>query len=1193
MIRWCGLIFVFVFFSTTTLVAQKNNTALPSSNERVLQRYVLSDTLVCDGLSIIESTLRITDGNGNSVFQGAKVANTLILWQKNAVVPILPLTIRYRVFSIDLQRKISHQAERTLQQIQSSGSSEIPIEYDYRPEAARNATAALLDAKGLDYAGGYTRGVSLGNAQNLVSNANFNLQLAGKIGDDLEILAAMSDQSVPLQAEGNTRDLRDFNKIFIQLKRRQSVLVAGDYELVRPQSYFLNYYKKLQGGTFSNTTKILNRYQVERGTLQSKASFAVARGKFARNTLKTSEGNQGPYRLIPQEGTSVSIILSGTERVYLDGQLLARGEDADYAIDYNRGDLTFTTRRRIRQESRIIVEFEYADQSYLRTLYAGDLEWKTNRLRAHFHLYGEQDSKNATGTQSLDSLDRLALFAAGSNPDGAFTSAIKRSETGFNRERVMYALRDSLIQGRVVQVLVYSTNPDSALYTATFTPVGDGRGDYVQAASAANGRVYQYVTPDPITGVKRGAFDPIKKLTPPNAQMMLTGGLDYQITKNTNISTELAWSNRDRNLLSPLGDGQNSGTAIYSTLNHAQRWGATDSARRTQPYLLKAEAKYEYVQRTFQALNPYRAAEFTRDWNLQNALNTVTNTAILPNEQLATAKANISKDGRWEIGYELGAYLRDTFFSGQKHVLNFGARWRGWEVKSISSYLNSKGTAERTNFLRPQIEISKLFLLDKKRLTNTLKLGIIVEGERNERRDPRGSDTLTRTGAQFDWTRLYATLPQATIQYSHRNDYLPTAQQFLRLSTADEISMTAQIPVQPWGQLSGNLSYRDLQVLDTSRTNLKAQQTYLGRVEYNLTKFDNALYVNTLYEIGSGQEPKIEYQYVRVNKGEGQYVWRNRNGDTIPQLDEFELAPYADQGEYVRVTTVTNDFVRTNNVQFLQSVRLEPRSIWYERKGILHFLSNFSTNTTLQINRRVRTDDAAVQSWNPFQSDVSSTSLVALTQQLRNALAYNRGNPKWDSEIGQSIQNQRSLLSNGFEERGRTEWFLRGRVNFGRTVAFQQVLTKGTQSNTSEAFKTRDYRLDFLKWEPQLTWFVNQKFRFVGAYKFRSGINQALTVNAETLQSNDYSGEITYNQSQTTQVRTKISVVQIQFDGSTTSPAAFALLEGLQKGNNYLWNIQFERTLRQNVQLSLSYEGRQTGDVGTVHVGRAQVRASF
>ncbi|MEL6658471.1 MAG: hypothetical protein AAFR36_18560, partial [Bacteroidota bacterium] len=277
----------------------------------------------------------------------------------------------------------------------------------------------LLDGQRLNYSGSFSRGLSFGNRQDLVLNSSFNLQLGGELGDGIKVTAAITDENLPIQPEGNTRQLRDFDRIFIRLEKDQNRLTAGDYELRSPGTYFMQYFKKLEGASFSNILE-----DDQGGTWTNNASLAIARGQFRRQQITAIEGNQGPYKLQGNQGERFIIILAGTEKVLLDGQALQRGRDADYTIDYNQGEVTFTARRLITKDSRITIEFEYADQRYLRSLYAVNSTYQRNRWQAYVNIYSQQDSKTATGDLQLSEAERQQLRTAGDQLSDAFISTI-------------------------------------------------------------------------------------------------------------------------------------------------------------------------------------------------------------------------------------------------------------------------------------------------------------------------------------------------------------------------------------------------------------------------------------------------------------------------------------------------------------------------------------------------------------------------------------------------------------------------------------------------------------------------------------------------------------------------------------------------------------------------------------------------
>ena len=305
----------------------------------------------------------------------------------------------------------------------------------------------------------------------------------------------------------------------------------------------------------------------------------------------------------------------------------------------------------------------------------------------------------------------------------------------------------------------------------------------------------------------------------------------------------------------------------------------------------------------------------------------------------------------------------------------------------------------------------------------------------------------------------------------------------------------------------------------------------------------------------------------------------------------MEIAPFPDQANFVRLTTITDEFIRTNNVGLTQSLRITPRAVWFNEKGFKKTLSKLSTISNIKITRKTREADG-VSAWNPLQLNIADTALVAISSSLRNALFYNRGDAVYDIQLGQNDNRNRFVQTSGFESRRLSENYLQGRLNFGKTISTQIRLANGIRESDSEFFNNKDYKIRFFNIAPQFTLFVDQRFRTVLKYEFQNDQNE-LGENQEKSTRNEISLEATYNQSVKTALRLNASFIRIDYTGEVNSPVGFAILNGLQNGQNFLWNVSLDRQLGQNIQLNISYEGRKTGTANIVHVGRAQISANF
>ena len=472
--------------------------------------------------------------------------------------------------------------------------------YVYRPD---EESTLFQESFSLDKSGSITRGIAFGNRQDLSVNSSLDLQLNGKLNDRISVLASVSDKNIPIQPEGNTQQLQDFDQLYIQLYDDRNTLHAGDFILSHAQGPFLRYQKNAQGLNYNFKN---NRFKLE-------SSVAISKGRFAQNRIQGIEGNQGPYRLRGNDGEPFIIILSGSERVFIDGKLLERGQNRDYIINYNTAEISFTARNPITKDKRIQVEFQYSVKSYARSMLQTSVANSNDAWSWYIDAYAEQDAKNQPLQQDLDADDKQALSDAGDILNTAFVNGV--DSVAYNADLILYAQIDSL---GFSPVYLQTNNPDSANYQVIFTQVGSGNGDYVEGDFTANGKVYVWIAPEFIDGqwVHYGDYAPIRLLTAPEKQQMIAGGVSRRIGEKNSVSLNAAVSNRDLNTFSSIGNSDNVGLAVKGSWDFASKPEKGEVER--EKWYFSSGVDAEHVARNFRRVERFRSMEFNRDWNLSN-----------------------------------------------------------------------------------------------------------------------------------------------------------------------------------------------------------------------------------------------------------------------------------------------------------------------------------------------------------------------------------------------------------------------------------------------------------------------------------------------------------------------------------------------------------------------------------------------
>jgi hypothetical protein len=1051
---------------------------------------------------------------------------------------------------------------------------------DYGIKRNNNAIATreeIFSSPGLQKTGNISRGISFGNNQNVFVNSTLNLQMEGKITEDITLTAVISDQNIPFQPQGNTQQLQQFDKVYVQLESKKAKLIVGDLVMKNKQSNFLRYYRNVQGGQLENRSgKDSTHY------FSISGGAAIAKGKFSTMLFapgqpdSLQEGVQGPYRLKGANGERFIVVLANSEKVYLDGRLLKRGFDFDYVIDYNQSEITFTNNLIITRFTRLRIDFEYSDRNYSRSIFNASEYMREGRFSAFVSYYQEKDNPRNPLTLTLKDQDKQNLSLVGDSLNKAFVSGV--DTVAFNASSVLYKI--DTVGG--VQFYKYSTSPDSAFYQINFSDVGPGNGSYILLNSTANGKVYKYVGPG------LGNFEPVRLIPTPKLKQMTTAGAGFDISKNDNIYAEVAVSKNDQNLYSRVDDQDNLGKSFKGGyINKGRSLGFSK-------YKWNAAIDYEYNQKTFTAIDRFRGPEFERDWS--------ENIKVIADNHIINASAGLFKNNKNNFQYKISRRIKGNDVNGtqQQYILNqslgkFSIANGGFLMKNNQLYDNS-------DWRRLNINTSynaKYFVP-----------GIIYNMDKNKVVDTAGR--VTRSAMYFDEVKFYIknndTLKtKFSSDYSLRKDKHVAHGALVDFTTAKTVNVGFNKRFRQRNEINSTLTYRYLEYKDTTGGNkLPNEETILGRTDWNTDLFKKHVRSELTVTTGTGRELKKQYIFVPAQGGTGNYIWQDQNNDGVQDLNEFvEINPsytYTNTTTYIKSFIPTDQYYKAYTNTFNYRLDIAAPRGWKDKSKIKIFLSKFSNVSSWTVTKKI-IDANLWHRFSPMINNVDSSDVLSLQKSIRSTLFFNRSNPQYGMDLNYLSTDQKQFLNQGFETRANDELKLNTRLNIKRSVNIKLLTLKGMKTNHSNFLTSKNFAVLSYKITPEISFQPKNSIRFSWNMSYTYKINKENAGNKEMVNMYQAGFDLKVNMVSRRTINSDIKYIKIAAKNflntshpefqPVSSPIGYEMLEALQPGDNFTWNINWLEKLSNGLQLTFSYEGRKAGTSKVVNIGRMQVSALF
>ncbi len=1110
--------------------------------------------------------------------------------------------------------------------------------------------------------GSISRGFQVGSNRDLGLTSGFNLQFSGDVAKDVNITGTLTEEQTPIQPEGTTQTLNEIDNIFIRIKAGDHFTTTlGDFTLdlnsaadpTRLGRHFIpTDSSKLRNhdstgmhtnGSVRDSTSshslpsttgvipaILNPREqafdsfnqstldvISRKLIGAEASAqfqdgsvtvagGAPRGEFTTNTIQGQEAYQGPYTLVGKNGEPAILIIAGTEHVYIDGVEQVRGERNDYIIDYALDQITFQPRRLITSDSRIVIDFEYSDQQYNKSLFAANVKGQLldGALKISTTYLREGDNQDAPLDLSLSDTDQNILANAGANPAKATTSAVSYagvSSTG--RALGSYSIADTTIAGKNIVFYRYAPlDTINALYNIAFGYAGTGQGDYTRLAIGQ----FQFVGPG------LGDYDTLSFLPLPQLHQVMAINSSLRITNNFGLTGEFAESmldpNRFANIPSIEGNAYHFGALFADTL---PVFGYTEF-----------RATERNLGAQFTPIDRIQDAEFEREYgNDELPANSYSTTLPVSGELNRQADLTVHplnslilQGGYGDLAEPQLQFGSSRVFGHAEIIEDSGMLPHAvFNIEHLPTHDSS--IQEQAQWDRLSAEVSKTLRFGGDGLMLGIKYGHELKQATPFDTAGLAADSMTLHSFEYQSITPIASIrigPKITLtgEYEIRDDDSARNGLLTPISQAHTSHITAAIFGLGGFSTNIDLTVRDKRYTDSTSYALNGgnQSTLLLRFEPRYTLANHGISADALYEISNQRVAQLQRVFVPVPQGLGTYQYLgDLNHDGKPDPNDFAPAVYADQGDYILVTVPTTQLYPTTDLKSNFRLHIDPKDLF----GLQHptdmmqtALANISSESYIKIEE-TSTDTVPSDIYffhlSHFRNDSTTINGIMEIGQDFNIM---ENNPDQSYRLHYLERESAAQYNTGLENAFQAERSIRGRFRPSFEFSNETTITSTTDEsggdslsvnpphNTSSFGVTTDW-----SYHP-----IGSKFDYGAVAAFMRAVEHIYSPEVTAL-SDAFTLRTSYALETRTRIRAQIERDELDLSTlpSDVESLPYALTQGKTVGETWVWSLALDYQFGSGIVATIEYDGRNessdplgtSGQRVTINNARAEVRANF
>ena len=1111
--------------------------------------------------------------------------------------------------------------------------------------------------------GSISRGFQVGSNQDLNLTSGFNLQFSGDVAKDVNITGALTEEQTPIQPEGTTQTLNEIDNIFIRIKAGDHFTsTLGDFTLelnspadpsrlwnhstmatiadsVKPNNHdttsghsgtnnhdstgthtlqskpvtpILNAQDRVFQAFSQSTLDVVSRKLIgAEATAQFEdGSVTIAggapRGEYTTNTIQGQEAYQGPYTLVGKNGEPAILIVAGTEQVYIDGVLQVRGERNDYIIDYALDQITFQPRRLITSDSRIVIDFEYSDQQYNKSLFAANVKGQlfNGALKISTTYLREGDNQDAPLDLSLSDSDQNILANAGANPTKATKSAVTYAGVDANgRAQGSYSLADTVIGGKTIVFYRYMPlDSVNALYNIAFGYAGTGQGDYTRLAIGQ----FQFV------GSGLGDYDTLAFLPLPELHQVMAVSSSLRLTNNFGLTGEYAESildpNRFANIPSINGNAYHFGALFADTV---PIFGYTEFT-----------ATERNLGAQFTPIDRIQDAEFERDYgNDEQPPNSYSSTLPVTGELNREAdltihplRSIILQGGYGDLEEPQLQFLSTRVFGHAELIEDSGIiPHAAFTIEHLPTHDSS--ILEQAVWDRLSGEVSKAFRFGNEGFMVGLKYGHELKQATSFDTIGLATDSMTLNSFEYQSVSPIASLtlgPKLTLTGSYEIRTDDSARNGLLTPISDAHTSHITAAILGLGGFSTNidLTVRDKRYTDSLSYALDGgnQSTLLLRFEPRFASASHGISVDALYEISNQRAAQLQRVFVPVPAGLGSYYYiGDLNHDGKPDANDFAPATYADQGDYVLVTVPTTQLYPTTDLKSNFRIHIDPKNLFGLQNptdAIQTVLANISSESYIKIEE-TSTDTVPSDIYffrlSHFRNDSTTVNGIMEIGQDFNIM---ENNPDQSYRLHYLERESAAQYNTGLESAFQAERSIRGRFRPSFEFSNETTITSTTDESSGDTLSVNPpHNTSSLGISSDWSYHpIGSKFDYGAVAAFTRAVEH--TYSPELIAFTDaFTLRTSYALETRARIRAQIEYDNLNLSATPTDTLAlpYALTQGKSVGVTWIWSIALDYQFGSGIVATISYDGRNeagdllgtTGQRVTINNARAEVRANF